>query len=212
MHAHRVVQHRMVVVEEHVHLFRMACEDAFFDFVEFTVSVVMGVPAGSAVDAFVDDVVAHYFGGELWRVDAHEEDSLGFSPGFDLVGEQGWMSEFDRELLGAYIVDEMFEPVKVGEGGRELEEVVMDVVFEGCEEPFEALEAFLCCWGEFLEVGDAAVYFYDPDEGCSFCRPGFDHVRVREPVEAHVKFDRGQSGMLEVPVQGVALVPGVGPA
>ena len=38
-------------------------------------------------------------------------------------------------------------------------------------------------------MGDGAVDLDDPGEVFSFGRPGVDHVRVGEPVEAHVQFN-----------------------
>lgn len=63
-----------------------------------------------------------------------------FSPCDELVGKQGRMAELDSEFLCAGILDELFQDGKIGEGWRELEEVVMDEVFHGCEECFEPLE------------------------------------------------------------------------
>lgn len=38
-----------------------------------------------------------------------------FPPGSDFIGKQRGMSEFDCELFCAYVADELFKPVKVGE-------------------------------------------------------------------------------------------------
>lgn len=149
----------------------------------------MGVPPGSAVDAFVDDVLAHDGPGELRGVDADEEDPVGFPPGFELFGEEAGVAEFNREFLRAGVFNEAFEGGDIGEGGRELEQVVMDHVFEWCKEFFEPQEPVDGCAAEFLEVGDGAVDFDDPGEVFSLRCPGFDHVRVGEPVEAHVQLD-----------------------
>lgn len=149
----------------------------------------MGVPSGPSMDPFVDDFFAHDGPGKLGCIDADQQNIVLFSPCDELVGKQGRMSELDSEFLGPCFLYELLQCGKIGEGWRELEEVVMDQVFHGGEACFEALEAFNSCVAEFLEMGDGPVDFDDPCEIFPFRRPGFDHVWVGEPVEAHVQFD-----------------------
>ncbi len=149
----------------------------------------MGVPGGASMDPFVDDVVAHDGPRELGCIDADQEDVVVVSPCDELVGEQGRMTEFDSEFLRSCFFDEAFESGEVSERWGELEEVVMDAVFQGCEEGFEPLEVFDSCVAEFLEMGDGAVDFHDPGKIFSLGRPGSDHDWVGEAVEAHVQFD-----------------------
>ena len=121
------------------------------------------------------------------------------------------MTKFDRELLGAYHLDEVVKPVQVSKGRWQLEEIVMDRILKWCEELFEAFKTCGCDGAEFLEMGDAAVHFNDPGEILPLHRPGFHHVRIREPVEAHVKFDSRQASVLNVPVKTIAQIPAVRP-
>ena len=212
MHPYCVFQHRVVVVEEYVHGFRMSCKDASFDFIEFTVRVIMGVPPGPAVNPLVYNHVAHHGCWQLWGVDAYQEDPMVFPPGSDFIGKQRGMSEFNRELFCACVADELFKLVKIGKRRWELEEIVMDMILKRCEELFEPLETLFRLRGEFLEMRNGAMYFDDPGKVLPFRSPGSHHVWVGEPVEAHVEFNRIETRMLNVPVQGVALVPGVRPA
>ena len=67
----------------------------------------MGVPGGPAMDPFVDDFFAHDGSGELWRIDAHQQDVVFFPPCDELVGKQGRMAELDSEFVCAGFLDEV---------------------------------------------------------------------------------------------------------
>ena len=149
----------------------------------------MGVPSGPAVNAFVDDGVAHDGSGEFWCVDANQKDSLGVSPFPELFSKEGTVAEFDCDFLCSGFFDEAFQRGDIGKRGRELEQIIVDSILKRSEEFFEPLKPFNGCVAEFLEMGNRAVDFDDPGEVFSFCRPGFYHVGVRESVEAHVQLD-----------------------
>lgn len=140
------------------------------------------------MDSFVDNSPAHDGSRKLGCIDADQQNTLFSAPFTKLVGEEAGVTEFDSELLGSCFVDESFQCGKIGKGGRELEQIVMDSVFQWREECFEPLETFNRCHVEFLEMGNRPVHFYHPGEVFSFDRPGFHHVRIGEPVEAHVEF------------------------
>ena len=78
----------MVVIEEHVHPLWVASKDPCFDFLEFSVVVVMRVPTGPPMDTLVHDLVVHDFCWEMWCVDAHEQYLMVVTPRFDLIGKQ----------------------------------------------------------------------------------------------------------------------------
>ncbi len=142
------------------------------------------------MDSFVDDVCAHDGPGALGCVDADQQEMMLFCPCDMLVGKQARMAEFDCEFLCSCFFDELLKNREIGEGWWQLDEVVMDAVFQGGEECFEPLEAFNSFRAEFLEMGDGPVDLDDPGEVSSFDCPGFDHVWIGELVEAHVQLNR----------------------
>lgn len=67
----------------------------------------MLVPCGPAMNPLVEDIPAHDSTGELWGIDANQKDLVSLSPGDELIGKEGGMSELDREFLGANVLDEL---------------------------------------------------------------------------------------------------------
>jgi len=149
----------------------------------------VGVPSGPSMDPFVNDVFAHDSPGELGCIDADEENIVRFSPTYEIVGEEGGMAEFDSDFLCSDVFDEVFKYVEIDKGWWELEEIVMDAIFQSGKEGFEPLKCVNSCAAEFLEMGNGPMDFDDPCEVFAFGCPGFDHIWVGKPVEAHVEFD-----------------------
>jgi len=192
MHPYRVFQHRVIVVEEHVHRFRVLCQDAFFDFVKLMVRIIMGIPPGPPMDTLVHDPVAHHRRWQPRGVDAHEKHLVGLPPGSQLLGKKGGMPELDRELLRPYLTYKLFKPPKISKRRWKLDQIIMDTILERQKQFFEPLETLKRCTAEFLKMRDGTVHLHDPGKTLPFHGPGFHHVRVREPVEAHVQLDRVQ--------------------
>lgn len=188
VHAYCILHHGMVIIEKDIDCFGAGGKNPCLDLLELLVFIIMGVPPGPAMDSLVDNRPAHDGPGKLWCIDADQQDTLFSSPNINLVCEEAGVTEFDSELLGACFVDESFQCGKVGEGGWELEQIVMDLVFQWSEECFKPLETLNGCSVEFLEMGNRPMRFYHPGKVFSFDRPGFHHVRIGEPVEAHVEF------------------------
>ena len=149
----------------------------------------MGVPSGPAMDSFVDNVLAHDESRELWGIDADKENFLFFSPVDKVCGEECGMADFDSEFFWSDSLDELFQCVDIGKGWGQLEQVVMDMIFQGREERFEPVESLYSGWAELLKMRNRPVDFHDPCKIFSLFCPGCDHVRIREPVEAHVQLN-----------------------
>lgn len=118
----------MIVIEKNIDGGRMCSRDASMYLLEFFVRVVMGVPCGPPVDSLVDSVMTHEGSGEVWCIDADQENALFFSPLYHFLGEESLMSEFYSDFFGSCCVDEVFKDVKIGEGWWELQKIVMDQV------------------------------------------------------------------------------------
>lgn len=104
----------------------------------------MAVPPCPAMDSLVHHFLAHDGSWQLWCVDTNYKNPMVLSPVLHLLGEKGGMAELDSELFRTYFLDEPFEDAQIGEGGWELEKIVMDLVFQRGEEVSEPLES-LCC-------------------------------------------------------------------
>jgi len=128
IHSFRIFHHCVIIVEIHVHGLWMIREDAFLDLLQLPWRVIVGVPSGPPVDAFVDDGVAHDGSGKLWCIDANQEDSLGVTPFLEIFGKEGGVAEFDCDFFCSGFFDEAFQCDDVGKRGWELEQIIMDPI------------------------------------------------------------------------------------
>jgi hypothetical protein len=129
VHTDGILKHPMVVVEKDVCGFGVVEKDALLYFLKFLVRVIMGVPGGSAMDAFIDNICTHDGARKLGCIDADEQDVMVVCPGDEIWGKQAGVAELDGEFVGAGLVKKVLQSEEIGEGRGELEEIVMDVVF-----------------------------------------------------------------------------------
>ena len=78
----------------------------------------MHVPSSPAMDPLVDDVLAHDGPGELGCIDADQQNMVMFSPGDELVGKQGRVTELDCDFFCPGVLDELLYCSDISEGGR----------------------------------------------------------------------------------------------
>ena len=126
VHSYRVLKHRVIVIEKNIDGGRICSRDTSMYLLEFFVRVIMGVPCGPPVDPLVDNVMTHKGLGEVWCIDADQENTLFFPPPHHLLGEKSVMTEFNSDFSGPGCVDEVFKGVEIGKGWWELQKIVMD--------------------------------------------------------------------------------------
>src|SRR5690606_38789001 len=95
---------------------------------------------------------------------------------------------------------------------RHLKEVKINNMIHGFKKLPEILPDFKGTLTELAPVGYGSMHLYAPPESCPFRAPDFNLPGKRKSIEAGVKFDTVQAGILYKPIKVLLFVPIVVPA